>query len=95
MKFIPTYLQVNGSYSLIGIGFGLLTMVITALLNHYGKGLIPTLSFLLGLTIVYALVILISVTGIYPLVDVSQFHITGLFSIPDFSFLHLNFKTFN
>lgn len=95
MGFIPTYLQINGAYSLIGIGFGLLTMFITALLNHYGKGLIPTLSFLLGLTIVYALVILISVTGIYPLVDMSQFHITGLFSMPDFSFLHLNFKTFN
>lgn len=95
MGFIPTYLQINGAYSLIGIGFGLLTMFITALLNHYGKGLIPTLSFLLGLTIVYALVILISVMGIYPLVDMNQFHITGLFSMPDFSFLHLNFKTFN
>lgn len=95
MGFIPTYLQINGAYSLIGIVFGFLTMFITALLNHYGKGLIPTLSFLLGLTIMYALVILISVMGIYPLVDMSQFHITGLFSMPDFSFLHLNFKTFN
>jgi len=95
MGFIPTYLQVNGAYSLIGIGFGLLTMLITALLNHYGKGLVPTLSFLLGLAITYGIVILISLTGIYPLVDLSQFHITGLFSMPDFSFLHLDFANFN
>lgn len=95
MQFIPTYLQVNGTYSLVGIGFGLLTMLFTALLNHYGKGLIPTLSFLLGLAISYAIVILISITGVYPLVDMSQFHITGLFSMPDFSFMHLDFVHFN
>ena len=95
MKFIPTYLQINGSYSLVGIGFGLLTMLITALLNHYGKGLVPTLSFLIGLTISYLISILISVIGIYPLVDMSQFSITGLFSMPDFSFMHLDLTKFN
>lgn len=95
MKFIPTYLQINGSYSLIGIGFGFLTMFITALLNHYGKGMIPTLSFLIGLFITYAITIVITAMGILPLVDLSQFHITGLFSIPDFSFLHLDFAHFN
>ena len=95
MKFIPTYLQINGSYSLIGIGFGLFTMFITALFNHYGKGLIPTLSFLIGLFVSYLVAILISLVGIYPLVDLSQFHITGLFSVPDFSFLHLDFVHFN
>jgi uracil permease len=95
MKFIPTYLQVNGAYSLVGIGFGLLTMLITALLNHYGRGIIPNLSFLIGLFITYALTIVITAMGIYPLVDLTQFHITGLFSVPDFSFLHLDFAHFN
>ena len=95
MGFIPTYMQINGAYSLIGIGFGLLTMLIAALLNHYGKGLIPTLSFLLGLFISYALAIVISLLGVYPLVDVSNFAITGLFSVPDFSFMHINFANFN
>lgn len=95
MKFIPTYMQVNGSYSLIGIGFGMLTMLITALLNHYGKGLVPTLSFLIGLFITYLITILLTVTNILPLVDLSQFVITGLFSIPDFSFLHLDFANFD
>lgn len=95
MKFIPTYLQVNGAYSLVGIGFGLLTMLITALLNHYGKGIIPNLSFLIGLFITYALTIVVTAMGIYPLVDLTQFHITGLFSVPDFSFLHLDFAHFN
>lgn len=95
MKFIPTYLQVNGAYSLVGIGFGLLTMLITALLNHYGRGIIPNLSFLIGLFITYALTIVVTAMGIYPLVDLTQFHITGLFSVPDFSFLHLDFAHFN
>lgn len=95
MKFIPTYMQVNGAYSLIGIGFGLFTMLITALLNHYGKGLMPTLSFLAGLTISYILVIIISIITDYPFVDLTQFHLTGLFSIPDFSFMHLDFVNFN
>ena len=95
MAFIPGYMQVNGVYSLVGIGFGLLTMLITALLNHYGKGLIPTLSFLLGLAISYGIILLLSITGIMPLVDLSQFHITGLFSMPDFSFMHLDFAHFN
>lgn len=95
MKFIPTYLQINGQYSLIGILFGLFTMVIAAMLNHYGKGIIPTLSFLIGLFVSYIVAILISIAGIYPLVDMTQFHITGLFSVPDFSFLHLDFVNFN
>lgn len=95
MGFIPTYLQINGEYSLIGIGFGLLTMLFAALYNHYGKGLIPTLSFLLGIATSYCIVILLTVTNIMPLVDLNQFHITGLFSIPDFSFLHLDFINFN
>lgn len=95
MGFIPTYLQINGEYSLIGIGFGFLTMLFAALFNHYGKGLIPTLSFLLGITTSYVIVILLSITGVMPLVDMTQFHITGLFSMPDFSFMHLNFTNFN
>lgn len=95
MGFIPGYLQINGEYSLIGIGFGFLTMLFAALFNHYGKGLIPTLSFLLGLAVSYGIVILLSITGIYPLVDLTQYHITGLFSMPDFSFMHLNFTNFN
>ena len=95
MKFIPTYMQINGEYSLIGIGFGLLTMFISAMFNHYGKGLIPTLSFLLGLFVSYILAIVLTVIGVYPLVDLTQFTITGLFSVPDFSFLHLDFVNFN
>lgn len=95
MKFIPTYMQINGQYSLIGIGFGLFTMVVAAMFNHYGKGLIPTLSFLLGLFVSYIVAIIITLVGIYPLVDLSQFTITGLFSIPDFSFMHLDFKNFD
>lgn len=94
-KFIPTYMQINGQYSLIGILFGLFTMFLAAMFNHYGKGLIPTLSFLLGLFVSYTVAILITFVGIYPLVDLTQFTVTSLFSVPDFSFLHLDFVNFD
>jgi len=95
MGFIPTYVQVNGTYSLLGIGMALLTMAFTALYNHYGKGLIPTLSFLLGLATTYVIAIILTVTKVVPLVDFSQFSGVKLFEVPDFTFLHLDFIHFN
>ena len=43
--FIPTYFQINGQYSLIGFGLGILTLLITAIISHYGKGFIKNLPF--------------------------------------------------
>ena len=51
--FLPTYFQINGQYSLIGLGLGMLTLVITALISHYGKGFIKNLPFLFAILIVY------------------------------------------
>ena len=87
--FIPTYFQINGQYSLIGIGLGMLTLVITALISHYGKGFIRNLPFLFSILIVYGFAALLTICGI-PIIDFTVFNNIKLIQIPDFSFLHLN-----
>lgn len=89
--FIPTYFQVNGQYSLIGLGLGMLTLVITALISHYGKGFIRNLPFLFAILIVYAIAAIMTVCGI-PIIDFSVFQNMKLFQMPDFAFLHMDFN---
>ena len=71
--FIPTYFQINGQYSLIGIGLGMLTLVITALISHYGKGFIRNLPFLFSILIVYGFAALLTICGI-PIIDFTVFN---------------------
>lgn len=85
--FIPTYFQINGQYSLIGFGLGMLTLIITALISHYGKGFIKNLPFLVAILIVYAFAAILTVCGV-PIIDFSVFNGVKLFQLPDFSFLH-------
>ena len=87
--FIPTYFQINGQYSLIGFGLGILTLVITALISHYGKGFIKNLPFLVAILIVYAFAAILTVCGV-PIIDFSVFKGVRLFQMPDFAFLHFN-----
>jgi len=87
--FIPTYFQVNGAYSLLGVGLGMLTLLITALISHYGKGFIKNLPFLFAILIVYAFAAILTVCGI-PIIDFSAFNNVHIFQMPDFAFLHLN-----
>lgn len=90
--FIPTYFQINGQYSLIGFGLGMLTLLITAIISHYGKGFIKNLPFLIAILIVYAFAAILTVCGI-PIIDFSVFKGIHLFQLPDFAFTH--FGTFN
>ena len=92
--FIPTYFQVNGQYSLLGVGLGMLTLVITALISHYGKGFIKNLPFLFAILIVYALAAILTVCGV-PIIDFSAFNNMRIIQIPDFAFLHLSFAEFD
>ena len=85
--FLPTYFQVNGQYSLIGFGLGMLTLLITALISHYGKGFIKNLPFLVAILIVYAFAAILTMCGI-PIIDFSVFNGIRLFEVPDFAFLH-------
>lgn len=87
--FLPTYFQVNGQYSLIGFGLGMLTLLITALISHYGKGFIKNLPFLVAILIVYAFAAILTVCGV-PIIDFSVFSGVKLFEMPDFAFLHFN-----
>lgn len=90
--FIPTYFQINGQYSLIGFGLGMLTLIITALISHYGKGFIKNLPFLVAILIVYVFAAILTICGI-PIIDFSVFNGVQLFQVPDFAFLH--FSNFN
>ncbi len=85
--FLPTYFQINGQYSLIGFGLGMLTLLITAIISHYGKGFIKNLPFLVAILIVYAFAAILTVCGI-PIIDFSVFNGVKLFQMPDFAFLH-------
>ena len=90
--FIPTYFQVNGQYSLLGFGLGMLTLLITALISHYGKGFIKNLPFLFAILIVYCFAAILTICGI-PIINFAVFKGVRLIQIPDFAFFHLN--TFN
>ena len=85
--FLPTYFQINGQYSLIGFGLGMLTLLITALISHYGKGFIKNLPFLIAILIVYGFSTLLTVCGI-PIIDFNVFKNVHLFQMPDFAFTH-------
>ena len=87
--FIPTYFQIGGQYSLIGFGLGMLTLLITAIISHYGKGFIKNLPFLIAILIVYAFAAILTACGI-PIIDFSVFQGVHLFQVPDFAFLHFS-----
>lgn len=86
--FIPTYTQLNGNHSNIGIVVALATMIVIAVASHYFKGFMKTIPFLIGLAFGYGVSALLTVTGICKLIDFSVFKGIDLFSMPDFAFLH-------
>lgn len=92
--FLPTYFQINGQYSLLGIGLGGITLLVTALLSHYGKGFVRNLPFLVAILIVYVFASFLTLCGV-PIIDFSVFRGVHLFQIPDFSFFYINFQQFN
>ena len=85
--FIPTYFQVNGEYSLIGFGLGILTLLITAIISHYGKGFIKNLPFLIAILIVYGFAAILTVCGV-KIIDFSVFNNVKIVQVPDFAFMH-------
>lgn len=93
--FIPTYAQVSGSYSLVGGFVALFTMLVIVLCMHYGKGMVKTLPFLIGLLAGYGLSLILTLTGIAPLVNIAALDFNRIIAVPDFAFLHLNFATFD
>ena len=92
--FIPTYFQVNGQYSLLGFGLGALTLIITALISHYGKGFIKNLPFLIAILIVYAFAAILTVCGV-KIIDFSVFKDVSIIQVPEFAFLKLGSINWN
>ena len=88
MPFILSYVQINGVTSQWGVIVALVTMLSIALISHYAKGMIKILPFLLGTLIGYAFAIILTITGVYQIVDFSVFKNLKLFIVPDFAFLH-------
>lgn len=87
--FIPTYFQIDGEYSLLGVGLGMLTLLITALISHYGKGFIRNLPFLFAILIVYGFSAILTACGVH-IIDFSAFKGMKIIQAPDFAFLHLS-----
>jgi len=95
MAFIPTYALVGGAYSLWGILVAGITALTTILCMQYGKGLVKTMPFLIGLLVGYAVSFILTVTGAAPLVAVGALSVSHVFTMPQFAFLNTNFLTFN
>ena len=86
--FIPSYFQVNGHYSLLGFMLGMLTLVVTAVISHYGIGFVKNLPFLFAILVVYVIAVGLTLIGI-PIIDFSVFKNMRLIQIPDFAFFKL------
>ena len=93
--FAVSYAQINGEYSLLGVGIAFFVALLTAAIAHYGKGIVKRLPFLLGLLGGYILCIILTLCGVQGLMDFSAMKFDSIFSVPDFAFLHINFNTFD
>lgn len=85
MSYIPGYIGDTGTW---GIVVALITMLSIALISHYAKGLARILPFLLGTMIGYVVSVILTLTGVCPLIDFSLFANMKLFSVPDLAFTH-------
>ena len=93
--FIPTYAQINGEYSLVGIGITFFTMILVLLCAFYGKGLMKRWPILFGVLGGYIVSIILTLCGVKNLVNLSHFQNMKLFVIPDFAFMHVSFNNFD
>lgn len=93
--FIPTYAQLNGEYSLLGVGITLISMILVLLCAFYGKGIMKRWPILFGVLGSYVICLILTLTGVAQLVDLTHFQNIHLFNLPDFAFLHISFDNFN
>lgn len=90
--FIPTYVQVGGAHSDIGILVAIFTMLVVAVTSHYFKGFWKTIPFLIGLLSGYLVSVVLTLTGAAALVDFSVFKNLSVFELPDFTFKYWTFN---
>ena len=82
--FINGYTQVGGEHSDIGILIAVATMLITAVVSHYGKGFMKNIPFLFGIIGGYIIALIFTWCGI-KVVDFSSFN--NMQWYPDLTFL--------
>lgn len=82
--FINGYTQVSGVHSDIGILIAVATMLITAIVSHYGKGFMKNIPFLFGIVGGYIIALIFTWCGI-KVVDFSSFN--NMQWYPDLTFL--------
>ena len=88
MPFILSYVQINGVTNMWGVSVAFVTMFAIAVISHYAKGMWQILPFLVGTLIGYVYAIILTLTGVYEIVDFSVFANLKIFNVPDFAFLH-------
>lgn len=93
--FIPTYAQLNSTYSLLGVGITILSMLLVLLCAFYGKGIMKRWPILFGVLGSYIICLILTLTGTAQLVDLSHFKDIHLITIPDFAFFHISFSNFD
>ena len=84
-------------YVICSMVVAIVTMLITAVVSHYGKGFMKNIPFLFGLAGGYVLAIIISLCGVtipttdgpIPFIDFSVFKGINVIGLPDFAFLHI------
>lgn len=99
-KFLVTYCNqgdlistpLNSAFSIACMSCAIITMLVTALVAHYGKGFIRNIPFLFGLVAGYISAIVIGLIIGQPLINFDDFNDVSFFKIPDFAFTHINFK---
>ena len=82
--FIPTYVQVGGTYSLWGVAVAIATMLVIAVSSHYFKGFLKTIPFLIGLVFGYVMCLILDLCGV-EMIDWSVFKSIQWY--PDLAFL--------
>ena len=82
--FINGYTQVGGEHSDIGILIAVATMLITAVVSHYGKGFMKNIPFLFGILGGYIIALIFTWCGV-KVVDFSSFN--NMQWYPDLTFL--------
>lgn len=87
--FLPTYIGTD-TWSMV---VALLTMFVTAVVSHYGKGFMKTVAFLIGLLSGYLVALLLTVTNVSNLVSFGE--LNSFVSLPDFAFTHWGDNSFN
>jgi uracil permease len=93
--FIPNYVGLGGPNETWGVVIAILTMLLIAITSKFARGFMKTIPFLLGLLFGYVLCLAVELIGW------ADFNIIGIwkeldsfFNMPDFAFLHWNFKDF-